>query len=55
MLKELELKSQELAETEKHLSTLHWNPERENDLIYRKNQERETIHELSDVSFIFFY
>ncbi|KAI9488964.1 RecF/RecN/SMC [Zychaea mexicana] len=48
LLIEMSVKRKDLSETENHLATLHWNPERENDLIYRKNQERETIMELSD-------
>ena len=49
LLQELSVKRQELAETEGQLSTLHWNPERESDLTYRKTQERDTIMDLTDV------
>lgn len=34
---------------QRQLGVLNWNPERENDLLYRRNREREKIIELTDV------
>ncbi|KAF7722002.1 Structural maintenance of chromosomes protein 2 [Apophysomyces ossiformis] len=45
---EIAIKKKELVELEKQLGILNWNPERENDLLYRKTKEQEKIAELRE-------
>ncbi|KAI9316303.1 RecF/RecN/SMC [Dichotomocladium elegans] len=48
LLRDIDAKRQQVSELERQVQSLNWNPERENDLIQRRNKEKEIIMELND-------